>query len=286
MRRTTLTLGICLLCLASLQPALADYVTGQWNINEGSGITIQNTSPNNSNWGMTIQGDPNLWGYWQPGAYAFANGNNNARTAVTAAAGWTSGDSLMLRADFNVTGNVHDSGSVFGGGAIFGAGYYTPGGNSLGYNYGAFYARVVTANPAAPYIDFNVAGLGSWSQALPTSVVNPAINGGWNTAEWDILNDKVDNSMTLEFFLNGAEIGSPVHLSGGYLADFSDRAGYTGTEFEIGAAADQGYESFRGSIRNVSLISTIPEPSPIVLIALGAASLALIRRRKCKTRFH
>ena len=259
--RILLPLG-CFL-LASAQPLSAQYVTGLWLVNEGSGTNIHNTSPNTSNWGMTLlpAADPNLWNYWQPGAYAFANGNNNAATVLTSAAAWTSGDNLALKADFNVTGNLHDSGSVFTGGAVFGGGYWlTTGGNSLGYNFGAFYAVVNTVNPAAPYIEFDVSGLGQWSQALPTSVCNPAVNGGWNTAEWDIVNNKASLSMTLQFRLNGAAVGAPVNITGGYLEDFSDRTSYNGTKFYIGAAADQSYTSFRGSISNVSLV-TLSSPA-------------------------
>jgi hypothetical protein len=267
--------------LGGLQPLSAQYITGQWNVDAGSGTTVANTSPNNSNWGMTILGSAGLWSYWQPGAYAFANGNNNAKTVVTAAAGWTSGDNLTLKADFNVTGNLHDSGSVFGGGAIFGAGYFTPGGNSLGYNYGAFYATVDTSNPLSPTIKFDASGIGSWSVALPTSVVNPGINGGWNTAEWDISNNSLANSMSLQFRLNGAAVGGAINISGAYLQDFTGRAGYIGSEMYIGAAADQSYLSFRGSIMNVSLTATaVPEPSTLALAGLtGLMSMGLFRRR-------
>jgi hypothetical protein len=247
--------------LAGLEPASAQYVTGQWYVNEGSGTTIANTSSDTSNWGMTISGDPNLWGYWQPGAYTFANGGN-AGTAITSAPAWTSGDSLALKADFNVTGNLHDSGSVFGGGAIFSGGYYlVTGGNNLGYNGGAFYAIVNTANPAAPTIEFDISGIGSWSRVLPTSVVDPNINGGWNTAEWDIVNNKQANSMTLQFRLNGEAVGGVVNISDAYLKDFTDQGGtnYNGTQFHIGAAAAGNYIAFTGVISNVSL-ATLSSP--------------------------
>ena len=250
--------------LASLQPVSAQYITGQWSLNEGTGATVGNYSPSNYRWDMTIAGDPNLWNYWQSGAYAFANGNNNAATALTDADGWSWGDNLTIKADFNVTGKLNDTGNVFGGGAIFGAGYFTAEGNPLGYNAGAFYAVVNTANPAAPTIQFNVAGIapGSWSQALPTSVVDPAVNGGWNTAEWYIHNDSAGNAMTLQFRLNGTNVGSAISVSGGFIYNFKNLGGYQGTKFYIGAAADQSYNSFRGSIRNVSLTATTQGAAP------------------------
>jgi hypothetical protein len=210
---------------------------------------------------MTIAGNPGLWGYWQPGAYAFANLDNNGATALTSAAAWTSGDNLTLRADFNVTGNVHDSGSIFPGGTIFGAGYFSTGGNPQGYNYGAFYATVNTANPAAPTIQFEVSGIGSWSQPLPASVTSASINGGWNTAEWYIANNKPANSMTLQFKLNGTNVGSAISI-GYYMHDFTDLPDYLGTKFYIGAQADGSYNSFRGSIRNVSLTATTQGAAP------------------------
>ena len=243
-------------------PLPAQYVIGQWPVNEGSGITLYNDSPDTANWGMTLQGNPALWGYWQPGAYAFAQGNNNAETALTSAAAWTSGDNLTLQADFNVCGNVHDSGTVWVGGAIFGGGYFISGGNSAGFNTYAFYAVVNTANPAAPYAEFDVAGLGYWRQALPASVCNPAVNGGWNTVQWVITNNPQANSMTVQFLLNGAAVGGVVNISGGYMQDFAEVPGYMGTKFYIGAAADSGYYAFQGSIRNVSL-ATVLSPVPV-----------------------
>ena len=246
--------------LTSLQTLPAQYVTGQWPVNEGSGSTLHTTSTNNSSWAMTLAAgaNPYLWNYWQPGAYAFSGGNNNAATALTVASAWTSGDNLTLKADFNVTGNLHDPGSVFGGGAVFGAGYFIPGGNGQGYNYGAFYVIVNTANPAAPTIEFDVAGVapGSWSHVMPTSVVNPNVNGGWNTAEWLIQSSVASNAMTLQFRLNGTNVGGPITIAGGYLRNFSEYGGYTGTKFYIGAAADANYMPFGGSIRNVSLTDT------------------------------
>lgn len=260
--RLLFALGCCF--AASLQPLTAQYITGQWYVSEGAGTTVGNYTPSNYRWDMTIQGDPNLWNYWQPGAYAFANGNNNAATALTAAAAWTRGDNLTLKADFNVTGNLNDSGSVFSGGAVFGAGYFIDGGNAAGYNYGAFYAMINTANPSSPTIEFDVAGIapGSWSHSLPASVCNPNVNGGWNTAEWFIKNDSSSGSMTIQFRLNGTNVGSAISVTSGFLAEFSDFGGYTGTKFYIGAAADQGYQSFRGSIRNVSLTATTQGAAP------------------------
>ena len=257
--RILLPLGCCL--LASLQPLSAQYVTGQWNVNEGLGDTIGNYSPSNYRWDMTILGNPGLWGYWQPGAYAFANGLNNAATAQTSAAAWTSGDNLTLKADFNVTGNVHDSGSIFAGGTVFGAGYFSTGGNGQGWNYGAFYATVNTADPAAPTIRFEISGIGSWAQALPAAVTNASINGGWNTAEWYMANNKSANSMTLQFRLNGTNVGSAISVSY-YMHDFTDLPDYLGTKFYIGAQADGSYNSFKGSIRNVSLTATTPGAVP------------------------
>ena len=263
--------------LVVYEPLPGQSVIGQWPVNEGLGTNLANGSTNTANWGMTLQGDPNLWGYWQPGAYAFAQGNNNAKTALTSASAWTSGDTLTITADFNVTGNVHDSGSIFVGGAVFGAGYFISGGNSQGYNFGAFYAVVSTANPAAPTIEFDVSGIapGAWSQTLPASVVNPSINGGWNTAEWVITNNKQANSMTLQFLLNGAAVGAPINIAGGYLRDFTSYSGYSGTKFYIGAAADQDYIAFQGSLRNVSLVATIPAPILAVQISGGYASLTI-----------
>ena len=260
--------------LTSLQTVPAQYVTGQWLVNEGSGTTLANASTNNSNWGMTLSGDPNLWGYWQPGAYAFAGGNNNATTALTPALGWASGDNLTIRADFNVTGNLHNPGSVFAGGAIFGAGYFIPGGNGQGYNRGAFYAIVSTANPAAPTIEFDVSGIapGLWSQALPSTVTNAGLNGGWNTAEWFIQSNVASNSMSLQFRLNGTNVGGPISISGGYLRDFSEYSGYTGTKLYIGAAADQSYQSFSGSIRNVSLTDAARTSASLITSSLNPSS--------------
>lgn len=258
-------------------PLTAQSAIGQWPISEGAGTNLANNSTNTSNWAMTIQGNPALWGYWQPGAYAFAQGNNNAKTALTAASAWKSGDTLLLKADFNVCGNLHDAGSVFAGGAIFGAGYFTSGGNAQGYNYGAFYALVSTATPAHPTIEFDFAGIapGAWSQPLPTSITNAGINGGWNTAEWWIYNDLVSNSMTLQFRLNGTNVGGPTTIAGGYLRDFPSYSGYTGTKFYIGAAADQAYKAFQGSIRNVSLVAVVPAPTLALTVANGYANLTI-----------
>jgi hypothetical protein len=259
--KTLLQLG-CFL-LVGLQSATAQYITGSWTVLEGSGTTIGNYSPSNYRWDMTLLNGPGLWSYWQPGAYAFANGANNAATALTTAAAWTPGDNLDIKADFNVTGNLHDSGSVFSGGPVFGAGYFN-GGNVLGWNYGAFYATVDTANPAAPTIKFEINGKGSWSQALPVSVVDPAINGGWNTAEWFIKNDAVGNVMTLQFLLNGTNVGTAISVPSYYIQDFSNMGGYLGTKFYIGAQADASYNSFRGSIRNVSLTATTQGAAPVL----------------------
>ena len=252
----------------------ASVVVGQWPVNEGSGATLHNNSPNTSNWGMTLQGNTGLWNYWQPGAYAFAQGNNNAQTALTTASAWTSGNNLILQADFNVCGNLHDSGTVFAGGGIFGGGYSISGGNGSLYNSYAFYALVNTANPAAPYLEFDVAGLGQWSQTLPTSVCNPAVNGGWNTAQWVIINNPVANGMTVQFRLNGAALGAPQVFTGNYMKDFASQSGYLGTRFYIGEAAYNNYLSFQGSIRNVSL-TAIPQPSAIVDGASGAPALTV-----------
>jgi hypothetical protein len=224
-------------------------------MNEGSGPTLYNNSPNTTNWSMTIQGYTNsLWGYQQPGAYTFANGGY-FETAETSSPGWTSGDNLTLTASFNVCGNVHNPGNIYGGGAIFGAGYFVPGGNGQGYNFGAFYAMVNTANPAAPDIEFDVSNLGSWSASLPTSVCDSTVNGGWNTVAWAITNNKQSNSMTLQFVLNGTNVGAPINIAGGYLKDFTSYANYEGTTMEIGTAASGGYRSFAGAISNVSLVT-------------------------------
>ena len=260
--------------LTSLQTLPAQYVSGQWPVNEGSGSTLHNTSTNNSNWGMTLSGDPNFWGYWQPGAYAFAGGNNNAATALTPALGWTSGNNLTIKADFNVTGNLHNPGSVFAGGAIFGGGYFIPGGNAQGYNRGAFYAIVSSANPAAPTIEFDISGVapGLWSHALPITVTNASLNGGWNTAEWFIQSNVASNSMSLQFRLNGTNVGGPITIAGGYLRDFPEYGGYTGTKFYIGAAADQSYQSFSGSIRNVSLTDAARTSTSLITSSLNPSS--------------
>jgi hypothetical protein len=254
-------------------------------MNEGSGTSVANTSPNNANWNMTLSGDPGLWGYWQPGAYAFAGGFgpnvNNFRTALTASPGWSSGDNLTLKADINVTASIHDVGTIFKGGSVFGAGYFMPGGNSLGYNYGAFYASLNTSVPSAPSIRFEVSGIGTWSQALPASVTDMNMNGGWNTVEWSIANNNLANTMSLQFRLNGSDVGAPISISGYYMHDFTDFANYQGAKFYIGAQADQDYNTFTGSIRNVSLVaSVVPEPSLLALIGLGTIGLPLFRRQR------
>jgi hypothetical protein len=269
-----LLIGVVSLAALQLSPA---QVVGQWNMNEGSGSTLYDTSGNN--WNMTINGDPNLWGYQQPGAYQFANGGY-AASAVTATSGWTSGETLTLSAEFNVTGNVHNPGQVFGGGGIFGADYFiSTGGNSLGYNSGAFYAQILTSG--TPTIQFDISGIspGVWSASLPASVTDPSVNGGWNTAQWVIQNNVAQNSMTLQFVLNGSDIGSAISISGGYLADFAGRSNYTGTEYEIGACA-AGYQQFAGALQDVSLVATpVPEPSTFALVGLTGLIALEIRRR-------
>jgi hypothetical protein len=259
------------------EPLSGQYATGQWPMNEGSGPTLHNDSPNTTNWNMTIQGYTNsLWGYQQPGAYTFANGGF-FETAITSASGWTSGATLTLTANFNVCGNAHNPGTIYSGGAVFGGGYYIPAGNAQGYNYGAFYAIVNTANTAAPYIEFDVSGIspGYWRESLPTSVCNPSVNGGWNTAQWVVNNNVASNSLILQFFLNGMNVGGAINVAGGYLRDFTSYSGYTGTEFCIGAAAAEGYLAFQGSISNVSLVATVPTPSVAVQLAGGYASLTI-----------
>lgn len=260
-----------------LLPASAQYV-GEWPMNEGSGSTLNDISGNN--WNMTINGDANLWGYQQPGAYQFANGGY-ATTAETAAAGWTSGDTLTLSATFNVTGNLHDPGKVFVGGGIFAADYFIPGGNTQGYNSGAFYVRLNTSNPSAPTISFNLSYGGSWSEALPASVTDASINGGWNTIQYVMVNNAVANSMTIQLLLNGTDVGTPVDVSGIYLKDFTSYSGYQGTEYTIGACG-AAYQTFGGALENVSLVATapVPEPSSLALAGLAVMGFGLLRKRK------
>lgn len=281
------SLGILIgwLGLAATLPASAQHVVGLWYLNEGSGANAFNSSPHTTNWNMTLSGNPALWGYWQPGAYAFAAGfganKNNFRTDLTAAAAWTSGDHLRLTADVNVTTLVNNPGLILKGGTVFGTGYFIPGGNSLGYNLGAFYASVDTLNPGNPSMKFGISGIppGEWSRPLPTSVTDININGGWNTFEWEIVNDALANTMSVQFRLNGTNLGAPITFNNFYLRDFTDWPNYTGTKFYIGAQADGDYNTFTGSIRNVSLVAYVPEPAPFALMALGTLGFTLIRRR-------
>lgn len=249
----------CLLW-GSLQLGTAQTLqyVGHWFMNEGSGATLFNSS--STNWNMTINGDTNLWGYQQPGAYQFANGGY-ATSAVISNAPWASGSHLILQADFNVTGNLHDPGQVFGGGGIFAADYFIPGGNSLGYNFGAFYTQVLTPSGGTPSIELDISGIppGRWSQSLPSSVTNANINGGWNRAGWDIKNNAAQNSMTVQFMLNGTNIGPAVQISPGAIGDYTTASGYGGTEFTIGACG-AGYQTFGGAISNVTL-TTGSDPS-------------------------
>ncbi len=269
--------GLTHLTLRTTQTLPPTQKVGEWPANEGSGTAMANISGTATNWDMLLQGDPNLWGYWQSGAYAFAGGNNIATTALTSARAWPSGFTLTLKADFNLTGNLHDLGSVFTGGAVFGAGYFIPGGNSLGYNPGAFYAIVDAAIPSAPKIEFNVSGIapGAWSHPLPLSVTSASLNGGWNTAEWVVENRSGSNSMFLQMKLNGTNVGGGFQIPGGYLRDFSEYANYSGTKFYIGAAADQSYRAFQGSLRNVSLVASVPTPHLDLSISNGNSSLTI-----------
>lgn len=282
--KTKKFLALWLLPAGVLTCPAQQHITGHWLMNEGAGTVLANSSPHTTNWSMTLSGNPALWGYWQPGAYAFAagfGGNvNNFRTDLTAAAAWTSGNTLTLKADVNITALVHNTGLILKGGTVFGAGYFFPGGNSLGWNYGAFCASVDTQYPAAPSIQFRIAGIppGVWSQPLPTSVTDAVINGGWNTVEWILHNNRVANSVTIRFRLNGTNVGSAVVVPGFYIRDFTDWAGYHGyeaTKFYIGAQADDDYNTFTGSISNVSLIAYIGEPTLAAGIANGSLQLTI-----------
>jgi hypothetical protein len=107
------------------------------------------------------------------------------------------------------------------------------------------------------------------------------MNGGWNTVEWSIANNNLANTMSLQFRLNGSDVGAPISISGYYMHDFTDFANYQGAKFYIGAQADQDYNTFTGSIRNVSLVaSVVPEPSLLALIGLGTIGLPLFRRQR------
>lgn len=274
--KSNIIIPLACACLIGVLPASAKYV-GEWPMNEGAGTNLYDISGNN--WNMTINGDPNLWGYQQPGAYDFAN-SGYATTAETAAVGWTSGDTLTLTATFNVLGNLADPGQNLGGGGVFSADYFVSGGNNLGFNAGAFYAQILTSG--SPTMQFDISGVapGVWSEPLPASVTNPSINGGWNTAQWIIKNDVAQNSMTLQFNLNGVDLGSPINISGGYLGDFTTISGYEGTELNIGSCAAGAYQTFNGALKNVSLMATAPVPEPASIAFAGLAILSLLVVRK------
>jgi hypothetical protein len=278
--KTQTFLPLCLLLAGGLS-ASAQYVTGHWLMNEGTGSVLANSSASTTNWTMNLSGDPNLWGYWQPGAYTFAGGFgpnvNNFRTDLTSAAAWTPGDTLSLRADINVVADLHDTGTILKGGAVFGAGYWQPGGNGLGYNYGAFFASVDTRIPSAPLIKFGIAGIppGEWSQPLPASITATNYKHGWNTVEWILHNNTAANSVTIRFRLNGTNVGSAVVVPDFYIHDFSDYVDYQGTKFYIGAQADDDYNTFTGSISNVSLVATVAKPTLQAAAPGGQASVTI-----------
>jgi hypothetical protein len=65
--------------------------------------------------------------------------------------------------------------------------------------------------------------------------------------------------MVLQFGLNGTNVGVPIGINGGYLEDFTTVSGYEATQFEIGACA-MGYQTFNGTLEDVSLVATVPPP--------------------------